>query len=279
MSDQESRQTNERAVEAIRRKVLRARHHLHNLTLRQNAYVDAEPPNYKIRRAIEPDGAKHIHWLEMNSPLPVDFSIVLGDAIHNLRSALDHCVFQLSLDNTGVMFDQSMFPIFGKRVDFTKRGAQLRRIREVGDGPRALIESLQSYAKPTLPAHGSLTNLNNLGNADKHRSVNWWGLRFLPQFEVVAGARVESVNLGKILYDSAQLFWVFPETPTQEMQVRGTLQATVAIKNPAVGGQPMSFWDIYFDVQYVTELLIGALGHQADVIVAEWPTHGQAPPI
>ena len=276
MSNPGSGQFDERAVEAIRRKVIRARYHLHDLTVRQTTYVDAQPPNYEILLAVQPDGAQHIHWLKFNNPFPVDFSIVLGDAIHNLRSALDHCVYLLSLDNTGTVFDQSMFPIFKDSTDFSNKGAW--RIARIGDGPRVFIQSLQSYAKPTIPVHGSLFNLNNLGNADKHRSVNWWGLRFLPQFEVAAGARVESIDLGNVLYDHAQLFRVFPETPTQEMQVRGTVQAIVSIKNPAVGGPAMSLWDIYYDVQYLTELLIAAIGNQSELIVATWPSHGQPPP-
>jgi hypothetical protein len=245
----------------------------------QIAYVDTQPSPYRVRRHVKPGLAEHVFYLHFDVPIPLDFSILLGEIVYDLRSALDQCIFQLALDHTGVEHSETMFPIFTSDGDFGGRGT--RRIKFIGDGPRTLIEFLQPYPNRSLPIHYSLLDLNNLSNADKHRTVHLWGLSFLQgKMEVVAGARVVPTGFGKVLHHGAEVFRVFPESPTNEMQVRRSVSATVSIKNPTAAGRGVSLnlWDLIADVRALVKALLSAIGRQASPIQVEWPTHGSNSP-
>lgn len=267
------------AVEAIRRKVVRAYDQARVLADAETAYVDAEPSPYRVRRAIKTDFTEHVYYLQLDVPIPLDFSILLGEIVYNLRSALDQCIFQLALDRTGVEKDTTMFPVFSSPGEYRRKGAW--RIKFIGDGPRTLIESLQPYPNRSLPIHYSLFDLNNLANADKHRAVHLWGLSFVfGEMEVATGARVDPTGFGEVLYDGAEIFRVFPETPTNEMQVRRSVRAAVSIKNPTAAGRGVStnLWDLIADVRTLVNSLLDALGAQNDPIVIGWPLHGSNAP-
>jgi hypothetical protein len=98
--------------------------------------------------------------------------------------------------------------------------------------------------------------------------------------EVVAGARVVPTGFGKVLHHGAEVFRVFPESPTNEMQVRRSVSATVSIKNPTAAGRGVSLnlWDLIADVRALVKALLSAIGRQASPIQVEWPTHGSNSP-
>ena len=263
------------AVEAIRLKVNRAHDQTRVLADAEAAYVYAEPCPYRVLRAVKADFTEHVHYLRLDVEVPLAFSILLGEIVYNLRSALDQCIFQLSLDNTGVEKKVTMFPIFARNGEYRKKGAW--RIKFIGDGPRTLIESLQPYPDRILPIHHSLLDLNNLANADKHRAVHLWGLSFgSGKMEVAAGARIDPTGFGKVLHDGAEIFRVFPESPTDQIQVRGSVSATVSIKNPTAAGRGVSLnlWDLIADVMVLVSALLDALGKQDNLIQVKWPIHG-----
>ena len=175
-------------------------------------------------------------YLQLDVPIPLNFSVLLGEIVYDLRSALDQCVFQLALDHTGIEHEQTMFPIFTSPSEFSKKGA--RRVEFIGDGPKTLIESLQPYSDRSMPIHHSLLDLNNLSNADKHRVAHLWGLSFTPgKMEVTSDARIDPSGFGTIFGTGAEIFRVYPSHPTAEMQVRGSISATLSIRNPTAAGR------------------------------------------
>ena len=266
------------AVEAIRLKVDRAHDQTHALAVAEMEYVDAEPCPYRVLRKVKVDFTEHVYYLRLETPIPLEFSILLGEIIYNLRSALDQCVFQLALNHTGVEKSQTMFPIFTDVDDFQKKGAW--RIESVGDGPQALIESLQPYPDRSLAINHSLLDLNNLSNADKHRAVHLWGLSFLPgKMEVASGARIDPVGFAKVLHDGEKIFGVFPQSPTDQAQVRESISATVSIRNPTAAGRGVSLnlWDLIADVRVLVDALLHALDQDRPILV-NWPTHGSNAP-
>jgi|SRR5579862_582209 len=101
--------------------------------------------------------------------VPPEVSLLLGDAIQNMRAALDYLVFQLAkLDDPGVDHERTtMFPVFSKRKDFRDRGAW--RIKMLTPQHRARIESLQPYNRGNRADRHPLARLVDLSDHDKHR--------------------------------------------------------------------------------------------------------------
>jgi len=110
--------------------------------------------------------------LRMPTP-PLVWGVVVGNIVHNLRSALDNLVWQLVLLNgeqprSGPRGND--FPIFGRPVsDFKKAAAT--SLAGVAPQHVAQIEAVQpqnSSAHVALDAH-PFAALSELANADKHR--------------------------------------------------------------------------------------------------------------
>jgi hypothetical protein len=93
--------------------------------------------------------------------IPKACPAILGDCLHNARSALDHLAWQLAA-NPG---RHTYFPIWGSAEEFSQRApAQMRTMK-----PSAMekLEGLQPYSQPeTLYALGYLHELDIM---DKHR--------------------------------------------------------------------------------------------------------------
>ncbi len=100
---------------------------------------------------------------------PVDFSVRVGEFVHNLRSGLDHLVWQLVIANGQTPSNGNEFPIFRESAEY-KRAIE-RRLKGVDQGAMARIESMQPFQK-----HGGtgsqLWTLRCLSNIDKHRHIN-----------------------------------------------------------------------------------------------------------
>ena len=78
----------------------------------------------------------------LKSP-PLDWAVVIGDIAHNLRSCLDHMVWQLALSQTATPFNNAEFPIFIDPSRYNKRGRV--SIRDLTSTMKAFIEGLQPY--------------------------------------------------------------------------------------------------------------------------------------
>jgi hypothetical protein len=95
--------------------------------------------------------------------------MLIGDVLHNLRSALDHLAWSLAgtKANTG-----TEFPIFIDPVNF--HGSGLDKMHDIPPGAQAIIESLQPYNR----RHGlaeriePLWLLQRLDIEDKHHALN-----------------------------------------------------------------------------------------------------------
>lgn len=107
-------------------------------------------------------------FFQEHEPPPSHWPLVAGDAIHNLRCALDHVVWQAWFDagNQGDG-DHTQFPIALSEDHF--RG-QAHRLVGVPVTTVDLIEGQQPYRKsPQWPDEEALYLLYKLSNADKHR--------------------------------------------------------------------------------------------------------------
>lgn len=75
-------------VDAAAEKIARGREHIAELTAEINGFLETEP--YAVDRQLELDGRVDLYVVSRDTPAPASIGLLIGDAAHNLRSALDH---------------------------------------------------------------------------------------------------------------------------------------------------------------------------------------------
>ena len=94
-----------------------------------------------------------------------EWPLLAGEAIQNIRSALDHMVYAASGGQS-----RTQFPIFTDPVEFEKKAPGM--LVGVPDSVRETIEKAQPYRDyPPDPAQTMLEQLRVLSNLDKHRTL------------------------------------------------------------------------------------------------------------
>lgn len=86
---------------------------------------------------VEDDGDWKVVGINLGK-FPIRPSIISGDMVHNLRSALDHAVWQLVKVSGGQPGSWTYFPIYGNKDDFINDVQQ--RAKKRGRGPLHGIE-------------------------------------------------------------------------------------------------------------------------------------------
>lgn len=125
----------------------------------------------QIEKVAEP-GADWIYWRvrEPVSDPPRDLSPIIGDALYNYRSALDHLAWHLVEANGEIPTRQTSFPICDERQDY--EGSALGKLKGMSDAAQAAIRAEQPCFRNQAPRGQHLSWLNALGNIDKHRHLN-----------------------------------------------------------------------------------------------------------
>lgn len=172
-------------------KLDRAEHHLKEV----NAYIAAysEPHPYEALRGpdIKVKGKKTVRYsLHFTSEPDERLSVVVGDVVHNVRSALDHVVTNMAPNSalrskiafyifTAQPYDDDGKPLDtedGKRWADLKAAvpsealAQIDYVQPFHPPPDNVVTYCQENGIDPADVH-SVANLNKLDNADKHRKL------------------------------------------------------------------------------------------------------------
>lgn len=165
-------------------KLIRAHYHLQQLDTEMNAWLDIQ------RQSIvtEPDPDNPGYFLvKVTAPRPPadPFGVMVGDCVHNMRSALDHLAFALLKRHTPTLTDKlikdSEFPIFGDEdrqgntgagPKLFHNGAMKTKIAGVAPAAQTEIERLQPYHRGKDWRGHHLWVLSVLANIDKHRLIH-----------------------------------------------------------------------------------------------------------
>ena len=100
------------------------------------------------------------------APLPsLRWGMYVGDAVHSLRSALDHLVYATANEPTR----QCGFPICTTAKDWAIESPAI--LWSVPDEIRALIDAAQPYHRGDASHSHPLAVLNALWNLDKHKTI------------------------------------------------------------------------------------------------------------
>jgi hypothetical protein len=157
---------------------------LNKVIERVDEYMGTDPPPHQTSSSFDPATCSYVVTGETVRPLPepLMLAVLLGDAIHNLRSALDHLIWQLVLLNTkkdGSTDNQ--FPICDSGPGYWSTGKnespsmRTRRLKGVSKDHQLLIDTFQPYRNVEALRAGNLdplSTLRDLSNHDKHRLLH-----------------------------------------------------------------------------------------------------------
>ena len=158
--------------------------------------------------------------------------LVIGDIVHNLRSALDHLFWQLYCAHHGVPQDEweaikVQFPIDDKPKTFAKRRKD--RFDKIPDRQWTIIARAQPYEGPDMDTV-AIKMIRDLSNRDKHRVLTPILLRSQQRLilhnknSVIARARspLDLTHAAKRLEVGAEVMRVvLAEHADDEMEVAG----------------------------------------------------------
>jgi hypothetical protein len=102
--------------------------------------------------------------------VPEGLAPIIGDVVHNLRSALDVMMTELiaSLQHPSVRLNQISFPFWDNTKPNSKKNAFIRsQVQFAHDGLKSLLEAWEPFPS----GKSRLFALNELWNRDKHRSI------------------------------------------------------------------------------------------------------------
>ena len=161
----------------IQFKIERANEHITNLRNVIQGFFDSKPYLVSTKR----DASRRlVYYLSNVQPIPANIAPIAGDAIQNLRTALDHLAWQLFQIGTGGATNNRKvyFPIAD---DATKYGAYLQSLSGFRSDAIATFRTIEPYKGGK---DEKLWVLNKLNIIDKHRLL------------VTVGSAFQSLNLG-----------------------------------------------------------------------------------
>jgi hypothetical protein len=221
-------------LQSAKAKVLWAQEHL-----RRGAEVIKTYIRHECRALPQIDSDPR--WTNVVAHLPeppIDIAAYLGDAVHNLRCALDHIVYEVVSRNPdrpdGTPNRQTMFPICDSAEGFQDQVKRRNRLVGMPESAIALVREFQPYhRRDKAPDHtlSTLWILDQLENIDKHRRLCLTAsYGFETEISVVGasglGERVSSLarfGHGAILHR-----YPTPTTAEGEVHVQGKISAHIA---------------------------------------------------
>jgi hypothetical protein len=169
-------------------KVKRAQKHMVDIERDARRYASLQP--YRFEPFRQPKGHRDLRWtLRITSQPDPMLALMVGDFVHNLRSALDHVVvasIPRKARSNFTSFPWTSVDIFAKRAngEFVIKNDSARQeferaIRGIHPNARAVIIRLQPYHAGTEAHRMVLGLISRLDNADKHRELTTFGAGLL----------------------------------------------------------------------------------------------------
>jgi hypothetical protein len=145
---------------SARLKLDRAKQHIANLQREFDVFVAENP--HALSFKVDPDTSSLLVQLRFKVDIPKSFALILGDAIHNLRCAMDHATWDLIGIDHGTQDRWTKFPTGRTRQDYE---ATCKGMKTPRDDTKKFFAALEVYK-------GGMGNLlwgiNELDSADKH---------------------------------------------------------------------------------------------------------------
>lgn len=173
-----------------------------------NAWNDIPAEQFfRVRAKIDRDGGGSL-FVEQATAIPDIFSLLLGEMLYQMRSALDACIYQAAIYATGQNPPPNEgsyeFPITSDAAKFPNL-ARLK-LKDIPQNLQDAIERVQPYNQPPTLAgpdvvknlHRSLSILNDLARKDRHRKLHVAGVtpsKLDPKFTFPHGVKLKSLTV------------------------------------------------------------------------------------
>jgi hypothetical protein len=142
------------------KKIERAKKHVNDLNRQITEYLAAEPLRLRIRQRDNPPS--RLIYIDAKPAIPNDFPLIVGDAVHNLRSAIDHICW-------GMVGDKAKNPrsVGFPFVELEERLSSAIATRQMNVAPKNVVDeihALQPYPSGNKYFHA----VKALDERDKH---------------------------------------------------------------------------------------------------------------
>jgi hypothetical protein len=176
-------------LESARLKLDRAKHHIGDLKAAFDAFVQTH--SHTLAVGSDPNTGEITVELRFNEQIPTNISLILADAVHNLRTALDHAMWELMGLDGGTQDKHTTLPTGDTRQNYESRCNGIKTPR--GDTKKFLV-GLATYKGG---AGGEIYAMHQLDNREKHTIIT-------PLASLVRISRMKFVDPhGRVIADMA----------------------------------------------------------------------------
>jgi len=152
--------TSAERVSAIRAKAERSRKHIDEAGAYVQSYLQSNP--YRIATRRDPETRRLHYYVSSITEPSQQLSAIIGDALHNLRSTLDHLAYQLVLVGTGQLPSRRVyFPVCDDQAKYASEGRQ--QVQGAKLGAISAIDAI----KPYKGGNTKLWQLHQLNNVEQ----------------------------------------------------------------------------------------------------------------
>lgn len=126
-----------------------------------------------LSRHYEPNEGAVVYRIDRLMQIRDHWPLIVGDAIHDLRSALDHLMWQLAIASLGRQPNKAearniQFPEIRRLKDFNEH----RLLKNIQPTDVSKLKAFQPYKRAKRGALHPLPKLVRISNTDKHRKLH-----------------------------------------------------------------------------------------------------------
>lgn len=144
-------------------KLQRAEDHINNLNTQIIAFLAMKP--FQLVLQCRPHAGQAALRTKTKIPIPPEFSAIIGDVVHNLRSALDLTIYQMAVGKAPKP-DKIQFPFdWGDSAETFATACKKGQVEFAG---KKVVEQIE-VLKPSKTGNPVLFSVHALNIHDKHR--------------------------------------------------------------------------------------------------------------
>lgn len=168
----------QKRIHGTRLKIERAKEHIRNFDVARQSFIQSKPYTIGTKPHPVPQIEHTTLYIADVKPIPDIIPLIIGDAVHNLRSALDFLMWQLVEAGGGVPDKTTYFPVADGPQQYASAMGK-GEIHKIASDARDIIHSVQ----PFICWDQTLWLLHHLDIMDKHRlllvamaTMDKWGV-------------------------------------------------------------------------------------------------------
>lgn len=226
----------------------RAETHLETFRKEAATFSERDPAPFGFRPEDTPRSDKSVEYVlyaVVREQLLSDLAPIVGDVIHNIRSALEHFAWEITPRRARSR--RTQFPIFTDECEFKVRSPPM--LKGIKGYERTFIEGMQPYVASNPPRLDPLAILSELSNLDKHRLL-------VPIIAAVDRTDVWAatsnaditwhfIEVGPVEHDAKIVaFTATPQDPSKEMQVHTQSGLEIRLRDTGADDLGMSARDL-----------------------------------